>query len=118
MSNQVRIEEDLLGQREVPADAYYGIHTLRAIENFNISNATISSEPEFVRGMIMRLPRAFWPIPPAYGHVIAFTEDGKVVEDLQDPSGAYPETTSAVERPDALYIQSLHAHSIGWMKRP
>ena len=53
MSNQVRIEEDLLGQREVPADAYYGIHTLRAIENFNISNATISSEPEFVRGMIM-----------------------------------------------------------------
>ena len=29
--------EDLLGQRHVPADAYYGIHTLRAIENFNIS---------------------------------------------------------------------------------
>ncbi len=76
------------------------------------------ADKPFVRGMIMRLPRAFWPIPPAYGHVIAFTEDGKVVEDLQDPSGAYPETTSAVERPDALYIQSLHAHSIGWMKRP
>lgn len=53
MSNQVRIEEDLLGQREVPADAYYGIHTLRAIENFKISHVTISSEPEFVRGMVM-----------------------------------------------------------------
>ena len=26
-----------LGERHVPADAYYGIHTLRAIENFNIS---------------------------------------------------------------------------------
>ncbi|EOX4226878.1 aspartate ammonia-lyase, partial [Vibrio cholerae] len=37
-----RIEEDLLGQRHVPADAYYGIHTLRAVENFNISNVTIS----------------------------------------------------------------------------
>ncbi|MFA0698831.1 lyase family protein, partial [Vibrio sp. 10N.222.49.C9] len=48
-----RIEEDLLGQRHVPADAYYGIHTLRAIENFNISNATISDVPEFVRGMVM-----------------------------------------------------------------
>ena len=33
MSNNIRIEEDLLGTREVPADAYYGVHTLRAIEN-------------------------------------------------------------------------------------
>lgn len=48
-----RIEEDLLGQRHVPADAYYGIHTLRAIENFNISSTTISDVPEFVRGMVM-----------------------------------------------------------------
>jgi aspartate ammonia-lyase len=48
-----RIEEDLLGQRHVPADAYYGIHTLRAIENFNISNVTISDVPDFVRGMVM-----------------------------------------------------------------
>jgi aspartate ammonia-lyase len=48
-----RIEEDLLGQRHVPADAYYGIHTLRAIENFNISKSTISDVPEFVRGMVM-----------------------------------------------------------------
>ncbi|MGE9716455.1 hypothetical protein ACQP3F_33190, partial [Escherichia coli] len=30
MSNKTRIEEDLLGKREVPADAYYGVHTLRA----------------------------------------------------------------------------------------
>lgn len=48
-----RIEEDLLGERHVPSDAYYGIHTLRAIENFNISNVTISDVPEFVRGMVM-----------------------------------------------------------------
>ncbi|MFD2175952.1 aspartate ammonia-lyase [Veronia pacifica] len=47
-----RTEEDLLGQRQVPADAYYGIHTLRAIENFRISNTTISDVPEFVRGMV------------------------------------------------------------------
>ena len=32
-----RIETDLLGDREVPADAYYGVHTMRAIENFSIS---------------------------------------------------------------------------------
>lgn len=39
MLNNIRIEEDLLGTREVPADAYYGVHTLRAIENFYISNS-------------------------------------------------------------------------------
>lgn len=49
----IRIEEDLLGKREIPADAYWGIHTLRAKENFNISNVTISDVPAFVRGMIM-----------------------------------------------------------------
>lgn len=48
-----RIEEDLLGTREVPYEAYYGIHTIRAVENFNISNVTISDVPEFVRGMVM-----------------------------------------------------------------
>ena len=53
MSENIRIEEDLLGSREVPADAYYGIHTLRAIENFYISNSKISDIPEFVRGMVM-----------------------------------------------------------------
>jgi aspartate ammonia-lyase len=33
-----RTEEDLLGPREIPAEAYYGVHTLRAIENFRISS--------------------------------------------------------------------------------
>lgn len=53
MGNTIRIEEDLLGTREVPSEAYYGIHTLRAIENFYISNTRISDIPDFVRGMVM-----------------------------------------------------------------
>ena len=48
-----RIEEDLLGTREVPSTAYYGIHTVRAIENFQISGTQVSDVPEFVRGMVM-----------------------------------------------------------------
>ncbi|ACL32723.1 aspartate ammonia-lyase [Glaesserella parasuis] len=52
MSN-MRIEVDLLGEREVSNDVYWGIHTLRAVENFNISKNTISDVPEFVRGMVM-----------------------------------------------------------------
>ena len=45
MSNvsNVRVEHDLLGDREVPDDAYYGVHTLRAKENFQISGTPISA---------------------------------------------------------------------------
>ncbi|WP_288831669.1 aspartate ammonia-lyase [uncultured Corynebacterium sp.] len=46
-----RTEVDLLGPMEVPADVYYGVHTLRAINNFNISGSTINDLPEFIRGM-------------------------------------------------------------------
>ena len=71
----------------------------------------------FMRKLTLRLPRAMWPIPKAYGHVMAFTEDGRVVADLQDPSGAYPETTAVTETADRLYIQSLHAKGLGWMPK-
>ncbi len=52
MKQAVRIEEDLLGQREVPNHAYWGIHTLRAIENFKISTHTINDVPTFIRAMV------------------------------------------------------------------
>ncbi len=69
----------------------------------------------FVRQLTLRLPRFLWPVPKAYGHVIAYDERGRVVDDLQDPSGTYPETTSATEADGKLFIQSLHAHTIGWI---
>jgi sugar lactone lactonase YvrE len=69
----------------------------------------------FMREVTLRLPRALWPIPQSYGHVMAFTEDGKVVADMQDPSGKYPESTGVTETADRLYIQSLHAKGLGWM---
>jgi len=71
----------------------------------------------WIRSLAMRLPRALWPVPPAYGHVFAFDEAGKVLVDLQDPSGAYPETTAVTETADRLYIQSLHAKTLGWMDK-
>lgn len=71
----------------------------------------------FLRKITMRLPKSLWPVPPAYGHVIAFDENGKVVADLQDPSGKYPETTGVTETADRLYIQSLHAPVLGWLPK-
>lgn len=46
-----RLEHDLLGERDIPHDAYWGIHTLRAVENFQISHETISNFPLFIKGM-------------------------------------------------------------------
>jgi aspartate ammonia-lyase len=43
-----RIEHDLLGNREVPAEAYYGVHTLRAVENFPITGTPISIYPDLI----------------------------------------------------------------------
>ena len=48
---KTRIEHDLLGDREVPADAYWGVHTLRAVENFPISGRPIGEIPELVRAL-------------------------------------------------------------------
>jgi len=75
------------------------------------------AQKPWLRSLTLRLPRALWPIPKAYGHVFAFTEAGQVVTDLQDPSGAYPETTSVLETRDRLYVQSLHAQGLGVLAR-
>lgn len=46
-----RLEHDLLGDREVPVDAYYGVHTLRAVENFPISGQTLATCPDLIRAL-------------------------------------------------------------------
>jgi len=43
-----RMEKDLLGEKAVPADAYYGVQTARALENFQISGVQINRYPEFI----------------------------------------------------------------------
>src|SRR6202035_2026170 len=47
----MRREHDLLGDRDVPASAYYGIHTLRAVENFPISGTPISIYPDLIAAL-------------------------------------------------------------------
>lgn len=48
---QTRVEHDLLGDRTLPSAAYYGVHTLRAIENFPISGIRISAYPDLVAAL-------------------------------------------------------------------
>ncbi|EHO05188.1 aspartate ammonia-lyase [Myroides odoratimimus] len=46
-----RIESDLIGELEIPQQAYYGVQTQRAINNFKISTSKLSDYPEFVKGL-------------------------------------------------------------------
>ena len=48
-----RLEHDSLGQRQVPAQVYYGIQTQRAMENFSISGISVSNFDHFVSGLAM-----------------------------------------------------------------
>lgn len=52
-SGRTRTEHDLLGNREVPYEFYYGVQTLRAIENFNISGVQLNFYPVFVESLAM-----------------------------------------------------------------
>jgi len=51
VSGRTRPEHDLLGDREVPHEYYYGIQTLRALENFNITGIPISLYPRLVEAL-------------------------------------------------------------------
>jgi aspartate ammonia-lyase len=48
-----RIEHDLLGDFAVPADAYYGVQTARALENFKISGVELRLYPNFIKALAM-----------------------------------------------------------------
>ncbi len=52
-SGRTRTEHDLLGEREVPHEVYFGIQTLRAIENFNISGVTLNFYPVIIQAFAM-----------------------------------------------------------------
>lgn len=48
-----RTEKDLLGEKQVPADAYYGVQTARAMDNFRISGVPINHYPSIIRAFAM-----------------------------------------------------------------
>ena len=46
---QFRVEKDSLGEKEIPVDAYYGVQTVRATENFPITGYRI--HPELIKAL-------------------------------------------------------------------
>src|SRR6476659_4507947 len=54
MSGQpTRLERDLLGEKAVPADAYYGVQTARGLDNFHISGVQLRLYPDFIKALAM-----------------------------------------------------------------
>jgi len=54
MSNTAtRLEHDLLGEKAVPIDAYYGVQTARALENFHISGVHLALYPNLIKALAM-----------------------------------------------------------------
>jgi aspartate ammonia-lyase len=51
LTGELRMEQDLLGERSLSADLYYGVQTLRAIENFPITGIPISQYPQLVNAL-------------------------------------------------------------------
>lgn len=52
-ASSTRIETDSLGSMEIPSHVHWGIHTARALENFDISKRPISVYPELVVALAM-----------------------------------------------------------------
>ena len=48
-----RSEHDLIGDRDIPAEAYWGVHTLRAVENFPITGQPLSTNTHLVAALAM-----------------------------------------------------------------
>jgi aspartate ammonia-lyase len=67
---ETRVEHDLLGEASVPASAYWGVHALRAVENFPITGVPIGHFPDLVRALAMvkqaaaRTNRMLGALPP------------------------------------------------------
>src|SRR6187431_539915 len=53
LNAQTRTEKDLLGEKQIPNNAYYGVQTARALENFQISGMTTQFYPDYVKAFAM-----------------------------------------------------------------
>jgi sugar lactone lactonase YvrE len=68
----------------------------------------------FLRKVILRLPNSLQPAPERYGFVLALDAEGRVVENLQDPSGkSFAQISSALEHGGKLYFGSIGEDALG-----
>lgn len=75
------------------------------------------SDSPALRRAVLRLPASMKPAPTRYGFVLRMDAQGKVMETLQDPSGAYALTTGAVTAQDgSVFVSSLTETRLGVLR--
>lgn len=77
-----------------------------------------AAQKPFLRALSFRLPKALQLKAELYGIVIQIDENGNILKTLQDPTGAYPVTTGAIEGAGHLYITSLVSTKLGRLVYP
>lgn len=76
--------------------------------------ADVSARHPWMRELMVRLPRAFWPKPDRYGLAVAIDENGMILKSLHDPSGDHLRMiTSVMPYQGKLYFGSLENDRIG-----
>ena len=86
MNRQTRIEKDFLGEKVVPADAYYGIQTYRALEERCVRG--ITANPDRCRELVFNSTSIVTAFSPALGYEVSASiarealESGRSVHDL------------------------------------
>ena len=84
----VRLEKDLLGQREIAEEAYYGIHTLRAVENFAISGYKV--HPQLIRAIAV-IKKVAAQVNKELGHLPTDIADAIVIAAEEVAEGRWQE---------------------------
>ncbi len=85
-----RTEHDFIGEKDIPASAYYGVQTARALENFNITGITMSKEPLFIQafGYVKKAAalanRDCGILEPKLADAIVFACDKLIAGEYQD----------------------------------
>ncbi|MCB9082267.1 MAG: aspartate ammonia-lyase [Lewinellaceae bacterium] len=88
--NQTRLEKDFLGEKAIPNDAYYGIQTARAVENFPITGQTVATLPTFIKSLALvkkaaaLANRDLEVLDPAIADAIAQACDALIAGELTD----------------------------------
>ncbi|MGA9998198.1 MAG: SMP-30/gluconolactonase/LRE family protein [Pyrinomonadaceae bacterium] len=73
----------------------------------------------FLRKIFLRLPSFMQPAPKRYAFVLGLDRDGRVTQNLQDPSdGCYAQIANVVERDGKLYFGSIGESSVGRLTLP
>lgn len=126
VSGKTRLEHDLLGERDVPADVYYGIQTLRSLENYNITGIPLSHFPHFVIALAMvkkaaaKANQKLGDLDPSIGESISKACDEIIAGNLHSQfvvdmiqGGAGTSTNMNANEVIANRALEIHGHSRG-----